>query len=247
MLRYLLVDFKVMMRSPIAVFFSLAFPLLMMVVIMVSYGNIDIGGGLHLIDKYLLVALGIGVLPLTLISFPIWIANRIEDGSLKRLTFLGVRASYMIASDIIVHIAMGILTFLLCFICALLFFGLHIPSMAAFFSFLLHYLMILITYLLIGAVLALCFPSQQVLMPLGLTIMFSLFLFCGVFGPFADLPETVQLIGSYIPMKYGMNDLFNVWQGSVRFDADTFRICMAHIGVSLLFLFGLWRFRRHKL
>ena len=118
MLRYLLVDFKVMMRIPIAVFFSLAFPLLMMVVIMVSYGNIDIGGGLHLIDKYLLVALGIGVLPLTLISFPIWIANRIEDGSLKRLTFLGVRASYMIASDIIVHIAMGILTFLLCFICA---------------------------------------------------------------------------------------------------------------------------------
>lgn len=44
-LRYLLVDFKVMMRIPIAVFFSLAFPLLMMVVIMVSYGNIDIGGG----------------------------------------------------------------------------------------------------------------------------------------------------------------------------------------------------------
>ena len=40
MLRYLLVDFKVMMRIPIAVFFSLAFPLLMMVVIMVSYGNI---------------------------------------------------------------------------------------------------------------------------------------------------------------------------------------------------------------
>ena len=56
MLRYLLVDFKVMMRIPIAVFFSLAFPLLMMVVIMVSYGNIDIGGGLHIIDKYLLVA-----------------------------------------------------------------------------------------------------------------------------------------------------------------------------------------------
>ncbi len=44
MLRYLLVDFKVMMRIPIAVFFSLVFPLLMMVVIMVSYGNIDIGG-----------------------------------------------------------------------------------------------------------------------------------------------------------------------------------------------------------
>ena len=45
MIRYLLVDFKVMMRIPIEVFFSLAFPLLMMVVIMVSYGNIDIGGG----------------------------------------------------------------------------------------------------------------------------------------------------------------------------------------------------------
>ena len=58
MLRYLLVDLKVMMRIPVAVFFSLAFPLLMMVVIMVSYGNIDIGGGYHLIDKYFLVAMG---------------------------------------------------------------------------------------------------------------------------------------------------------------------------------------------
>ena len=45
MLRYLLVDFKVMMRIPIAVFFSLAFPLLMMVVIMVSYGKILTSGG----------------------------------------------------------------------------------------------------------------------------------------------------------------------------------------------------------
>ena len=247
MLRYLLVDLKVMMRIPVAVFFSLAFPLLMMVVIMVSYGNIDIGGGYHLIDKYFLVAMGIGVLPLTLISFPIWIANRIEDGSLKRLTFLGIRASYMIASDIIVHIMMGILTFLVCFVFAFLFFGLHVPSMPAFLLFLLHYLMVLFVYLLIGAVLALCFPSQQVLLPLGLTIMFSLFLFCGVFGPFTDLPETVQFVGSFIPMKYGMNDFFSVWQGSVCFDRDAFHIFTAHIGISLILLLGLWNYRKHKL
>lgn len=247
MLRYLLVDLKVMMRIPIAVFFSLAFPLLMMVVIMVSYGNVDIGGGYRLIDKYFLVAMGIGILPLTLISFPIWIANRIEDGSLKRLTFLGIRASYMILSDIIVHVLMGILTFLVCLIFALLFFGLHIPCIPAFFLFILHYLMVLITYLLVGAVLALCFPSQQVLLPLGLTIMFILFLFCGVFSPFTDLPEVVQLVGGYIPMKYGMNDFFNVWQGSTQFDIAALRVCLVHISVSVVLLFGLWRFRKHNL
>ena len=54
MLRYLLIDFKIMMRVPLSMFFSIMFPLIMMFIIITSYGNVEIGEGYHLIDKYFL-------------------------------------------------------------------------------------------------------------------------------------------------------------------------------------------------
>ncbi len=247
MLRYLLIDIKIMTRIPLSVFFSLAFPVIMMIIIMTSYGNVEIGNGLNLIDKYFLISVGLGVLPLTLISFPIWLANRVEDGSLKRLTFLGVKAKYVIASDVLTHIIVGILTLFVCLIFAYFLYGLHLPSLQSFVAFFIQYILILITYLLVGAVLALSFPVQQVLLPLGMTLMFAMFLFCGVFGQTSDLPEVMQQIGNYIPMKYAMNDFFYIWRGDVFFNQGALILCFAYMIISVLAIGILWHFRKNKL
>ncbi len=87
MFNYLRVDIKVLFRIPLSVFFTLGYPIMMMFIIVGSYGNVEIGNGLHLIDKYFLITIGMGLLPLTLISFPTWIASSIEDNSLKRMQY----------------------------------------------------------------------------------------------------------------------------------------------------------------
>ena len=221
--------------------------LLMMVIIVVSYGNIDIGNGYHLIDKYFLIAVGIGMLPLSIISFPIWIANRFENNSLKRLSFLGVNIPKVIICDVATHIIVGVTSILINFLFAYVVFQLKVPSVSSFLAFLLQYMMILLVYLLVGALLALIFPNSQVLLPLGMTVMFALFMFCGVFIQFDELPGVVQTIGQYLPMKYGMNDFFFIWNGDNLINFTSIKVCTGHMVVSIILLLLVWSYRRKRM
>jgi len=247
MIRYLVVNLKVMMRVPLAVFFSLAFPLLMMLIMIVSYGNISIGNGYYLIDKYFFIAVGIGMLPLSLISFPIWIANRFEDNSLKRLTYFGVSGPKVIISDVVTHIIIGIASILIDFIFAYVLFQLKVPPLSSFLMFLMQYIMILLVHLLLGALLALIFPNSQVLLPLGMTLMFALFMFCGVFISFDQLPNMIQIIGNCLPMKYAMNDFFYIWTGENLINTTAVILCSVYTVISVALLLFIWRFRHKRM
>lgn len=52
MINKILLSIKMQFRVPISVFFSLIFPIIMIIVIILSYGNFSIGNGRHFIDKY---------------------------------------------------------------------------------------------------------------------------------------------------------------------------------------------------
>ncbi len=51
MINKILLSIKMQFRVPISVFFSLIFPIIMMLVIIMSYGNFNIGNGRHFIVK----------------------------------------------------------------------------------------------------------------------------------------------------------------------------------------------------
>ena len=107
---YLFIDLKIMFRIPLSIFFSIAYPILMMIIIMFSYGNISIGNGYYLIDKYFLIAIGMGILPLALISFPMWIGNSFENKSIERLNFFGVNTSKMFVGDVLAHFILAMIS-----------------------------------------------------------------------------------------------------------------------------------------
>lgn len=90
MINKILLSIKMQFRVPISVFFSLIFPIIMIIVIILSYGNFSIGNGRHFIDKYFLISTSIGLLPIAFISFPIWLSESIENETLKRLKYFEV-------------------------------------------------------------------------------------------------------------------------------------------------------------
>ncbi|EGP9679228.1 ABC transporter permease, partial [Listeria monocytogenes] len=89
---YLWTSIKMQFRIPVSVFFSLLFPLIMMFAMVTSYGNFDIGEGYHFVDKYFLISTGMGMLPIALISFPIWLGESVQNKSYKRLEYFGLSA-----------------------------------------------------------------------------------------------------------------------------------------------------------
>lgn len=104
MAREILLSLKAQLRVPIAVFFSIFFPIIMMIMMMTSYGNFSLRNGYHFIDKYFFISTTIGILPLTLISFPIDINNLLETKHYLRLKYLNVDLKKLFLSNIISYL-----------------------------------------------------------------------------------------------------------------------------------------------
>lgn len=120
---------KMQFRVPIAVFFSLFFPIIMMVIMLISYGNFSIGNGLHFIDKYFLISISIGILPLGLISFPIWVSESIQSNTLERLKYFGVNTNKVMMGDLISYLVLAILSVMLNMLVGSIFFNLSFPAL----------------------------------------------------------------------------------------------------------------------
>lgn len=218
-------------------FFTIAYPIMMMIIIMVSYGNIDIGDGYRLIDKYFMVTIGMGLLPLALISFPIWMASSMEDNSLKRLTYFNVPFSTIVLADTIAHFIIALISIFLNIIVGTIAYGLKLPPFSYFMAFILQYTVALIVCMVFGAFIALLIPKVQALMPVGLVLMFSLYMLCGVFISYDELPKTIRSISEVLPIKYAMNDFFNIWTQDKHFDMKFLLLSLIYFlvfGVGLL-------------
>lgn len=242
---YLFIDLKIMFRIPLSIFFSIAYPILMMIIIMFSYGNISIGNGYYLIDKYFLIAIGMGILPLSLISFPMWIGNSFENKSIERLNFFGVNTSKMFVGDVLAHFILAMISMAINILVAFLFWRLKFPSIGHFLSFIIQYFIAIVIAMIIGGIFAYVFKNPQILMTLGLVVMFVLYMFCGVFISIDQMPQLFRNISSYLPIKYAMNDFFDIWTMEKFRDKDFLLISAVYLVISTIVL-GICIIRENK-
>ena len=242
---YLFIDLKIMFRIPLSIFFSIAYPILMMIIIMFSYGNISIGNGYYLIDKYFLIAIGMGILPLALISFPMWIGNSFENKSIERLNFFGVNTSKMFVGDVLAHFILAMISMAINILVAFLFWRLKFPSIGHFLSFIIQYFIAIVIAMIIGGIFAYVFKNPQILMTLGLVVMFVLYMFCGVFISIDQMPQLFRNISSYLPIKYAMNDFFDIWTMEKFLDKDFLLISAVYLVISTIVL-GICIIRENK-
>ena len=242
---YLFIDLKIMFRIPLSIFFSIAYPILMMIIIMFSYGNISIGNGYYLIDKYFLIAIGMGILPLSLISFPMWIGNSFENKSIERLNFFGVNTSKMFVGDVLAHFILAMISMAINILVAFLFWRLKFPSIGHFLSFIIQYFIAIVIAMIIGGIFAYVFKNPQILMTIGLVVMFVLYMFCGVFISIDQMPQLFRNISSYLPIKYAMNDFFDIWTMEKFWDKDFLLISAVYLVISTIVL-GICIIRENK-
>ena len=242
---YLFIDLKIMFRIPLSIFFSIAYPILMMIIIMFSYGNISIGNGYYLIDKYFLIAIGMGILPLALISFPMWIGNSFENKSIERLNFFGVNTSKMFVGDVLAHFILAMISMAINILVAFLFWRLKFPSIGHFLSFIIQYFIAIVIAMIIDGIFAYVFKNPQILMTLGLVVMFVLYMFCGVFISIDQMPQLFRNISSYLPIKYAMNDFFDIWTMEKFLDKDFLLISAVYLVISTIVL-GICIIRENK-
>lgn len=209
---------KMQFRVPVSVFFALFFPVLMTVIMLVSYGNFSIGGGYHFIDKYLMISIGIGLIPLTMISFPMWIAQSVGSGIYLRLKTLGVNIGLYVLSEIFSYVIMSLVSTGVNISVSWIIFGSKIPDIAHFIVFLFQIEYCVVVFLVMGAVLAFVFKNTNTIFPLGMIIMFCLYMISGVFVQYDELPNVLKTIGGVVPWKYLMNNFYSIWSNKQLLD-----------------------------
>lgn len=241
---YLWLSIKLQFRVPVSVFFALLFPLIMMFAMVSSYGNFEIGNGYHFVDKYFLISTGMGMLPISLISFPIWIGENIQNKSYKRLEYFGINISKMISFDILSYVLLTIMSILVNIIFGFFVYNLTIPSSIYLILFILQCLYCNLVVLVFGSIIALLVKNTRILMPMGMIFLFSTYILTGAFSSFSELPKSFQNIGKFLPIKYVMNNFFDIWIEKYLLDFK-FLILNTVLGVVLgLFLLTIYLIRK---
>ncbi len=244
MKNYIFIDLKIMFRIPLSIFFTIIFPILMMFIIILSYGNVSIENEYYLIDKYFMITIGMGILPLAFISFPMWLGNSFENRSIERLNFFGVKTSKIFIGDVLAHLVLACISIFINILFAYIFFGLRFPRIDFLLAFLLQYLIAVIVAMIIGGVFALVFKNTQVIMPFGLVVMFLLYMFCGVFIPSNQLPTLIQKIANFLPINYAMNDFFDIWTCKMYWNKSFLTLSVVYLFIGCLIIFIYSRCRK---
>ena len=99
--------------------------------------------------------------------------------------------------------------------------------------------------IIIGGIFAYVYKNPQILMTLGLVVLFVLYMFCDVFISIDQMPQLLRNISSYLPIKNAMNDFFDIWTMEKFRDKDFLLISAVYLVIRTIFL-GICIIRENK-
>lgn len=230
--RLVKIELRTFYKIGISIFFSFIFPLMLMVIVMLSSGNPMITDEYYLINKYIVISFVIGLVPLTLVSFPISVAADFEHGVIDRFLLFNINVTKVFLSKFIVNIFFIVVQFIITCLFALIF-KFKIPSINVIIVFFILYLFISLTLFLIGWILAYTLKSISKVQVIGMALMFILLALSGAFGEFNNLPEYFKYLNFFIPTYDLTNDLTIFWLGG---NIDIVSILIKYIIINIFLI-----------
>ncbi len=194
-------EFRLFMREKAAIFWVLAFPLVLLII----FGSIpafkkpdsDLGG-LTLLQAYVPILLALVLAMLAIQALPTILSGYREKGVLRRLATTPVGPARLLGAQLCVYAAVSVVTGILVLALARIAFGVALPRQAG--GFVLAYLLGLAALLGIGLVIAAVAHSQRVAQPIGAILFFPMMFFAGLWLPIDSMPSTLAGISRYTPL-----------------------------------------------
>lgn len=220
---------KVFLREPLAVFFGLIFPAVLLVVI----GSVFPGateaspdlGGMSLVEIYAPVSIALGLATVAVSILPPNLGGDREKGILRRLSTTPAHPRALVTAHLIVQFVVVTIATLAAVLIGKLVFDLALPGNAWFLlSFALGALSLLSVGLLIGAVV----PTASSGQGFGMLLYFPLLFFAGVYIPLEVMPEGVRTVSGYTPSGAAVQALSASWAGEVP-DTSSLLVMAAYV------------------
>jgi ABC-2 type transport system permease protein len=241
-LRY---DLLVLWRDPQSRFFTLALPVIFMVLLTSLFGNHTHYIGVHAIKNSTYYVPGIctlGIISSSFVNLVITITAQRESGILKRRRSTPVPAWVLIASRTLTSVILAIALVIVLVVIGRVIYGVHLPS-ATLPAFALGVVVGAACFCCLSFAAASFIRNEDSAQPVIQAVILPLYFISGVFVPKDQLSSTLRDIASVFPIGHLVNALFKA------FDPATTGAGIAGTDLLILLAWGgaglviaLWRF-----
>ena len=199
--RLTFMELKLFLREPLAVFFAVAFPALLVGILGSVPGfrepKQDIGG-LRVIDLYVPIAIAFVLVMLSLNLVPATLATYRERGILRRLATTPVGPTALLAAQMLMSLLMAVGAVLLVLAVGRLAFDVALPQQPT--GFALAFVLGAAAVFAMGLVLAAVVPTARSAQGFGTVLFFPMMFFAGLWVPRAAMPGTLRDISDFTPL-----------------------------------------------
>lgn len=156
-------------------------------------------GGTGFLDATLPAFASLVLAMIGVLQVPVAMLTLRESGALRRLSLTPLRRSTFMATALTVHFAVGIIGMLTALALGVLIFGVELPSNTI--GVLAVCVLGLCAFLALGCALSTLDPSTEAATGLGNIMMILLMLTSGAFTPTSVMPEGIQQVIQYSPVR----------------------------------------------
>jgi len=205
------VEFKLFLREPMAVFFSLLFPILLLLVLGTAFGSYPAMPGFRVIDLITAGVIAMVIGHLGLMGIPIAISEYREQGVLKRYRVSPLPLRNLVLSHVSVQFALLLIVSLLIVIVAELVFDIRFDGnlglvvLAITIS---AFSMFTLGFAIVGI-----FSSPRTVQAVGSAIFFVMLFTSGAAIPRREFPAWLQKVTDYVPLTHVVELLQGLWIG----------------------------------
>jgi ABC-2 type transport system permease protein len=213
-------ELKLFIREPMLIFWGLAFPVILLVVLGLAGPKKPQHslGGLKFMVVYTPVVMMLMLTVLSLSAVPAALASYRDKGYLRRLSTTPVGAPRLLAAQLLIAFALEALAVILILLIARVAFSVPLPGQPG--GFLLAIILTISAMLGFGVLIAAVAPNQRIAAGIGSLLLFPLMFFAGLWVPQAQMGAALRDASHYTPLGAAapavQNAIAGHWPGSVH-------------------------------
>ena len=204
---------KRMLRNFPALFFGLAFPVLVLAIFGGIYGNepSDFWDGRGTVDMSVPAYVGLVLAVAGLMSFPLGMVEYRSRGFLRRLRATPARPGLFLAAQVTVNTVISVVGIGLLMAVGAIAFGLHAPARP--WEFAGVALLAAAAMFGLGMVIASVSSSEQAALVIANLVYFPMIFLTGATVPLDLMPDVMRSISDALPLSYAVQALQTTWVG----------------------------------
>jgi ABC-2 type transport system permease protein len=204
-------EIKLSLREPTVAVFALAFPLILLYLLLNSFGNQPDPDfkGVNSADFYVPAYAAGTIAAMGIIAIPVHLASYRERGVLRRLRASGIAPrSVLVAQILVASLLVGIATVVMLLLGSASF---DLSTPESWPIFLTGLVLATAAFCALGVALATLLPSARAAQSIGLLLFFGMFFISGGGPPEPILPAGVVFVANALPMSYAVEALQSGW------------------------------------